>query len=101
MKRVGIALLASQLFLAPYALAQVAHVAPIHRAAKPEIDTQGRVQYIVDLVDDLQDRFPDQIDQTLAGRFAKWHQNRAKNMVRSFEVQYGLQATNMTSWVGN
>lgn len=92
----GLAILSST-----HAVAQ-SQLVPITHASSPIVDEKGRVQYLIDLVKDLHDQFPD-IDTAANDlqRFAPRHGVRARNMARALERQYGISVINMTSYVGD
>src|ERR1700690_3720836 len=79
--------------------------APINLAASaakdPIVDDAGRISYIIDLIDHLQDSFPSEVTDEDIQRFGERPSGQAINMVKWFEEKYEFQHTDMTSWVGN
>lgn len=61
-------------------------------------DEQGRLQYIVDLVEGASNGFPKTAHEDT--RFPPYELPEAQNLVHSFESEYAVQATSMTSLVG-
>jgi hypothetical protein len=105
MKNVLSAILAVAFCMPLAAFAAGSALAPINLAAtngeEPIIDDTGRISYIVDLVDHLQDAFPDAVTSEDRQIFGSRPSSQAINMVKSYEQQYGFQHTDMTSWVGD
>ena len=81
--------------------AEFFRTAPVNQRPNPFSDQQGRVKHLISFAKGVADQFPDDAVPSMDGRFHFRHGNRAKNFVRSLELQYGLSAVGMTSWVGN
>lgn len=81
--------------------AQFAPLAPLKTAANSTTDNFGRVKYLIDISRDAIDGFPDIAPPEVSRRFGSRHLDKAKNMARALELQYGLTVVDMTSWVGN
>ena len=73
--------------------------APIHKAAKPITDAQGRTRVIVDFVDQARDVYPADSFPTFDLKKDR-HQPQVQALVTAYEKRYGFKRAFMTSWVG-
>lgn len=94
------ALIAATLLAALPALA--APPAPVYGGSNSAgvKDQTGRPLYIVDLKEGTDADFAETRAESSLPRFSPRHSGKVKNMAESFERQYGLNAADMTSWVG-
>lgn len=66
----------------------------------PVMDEQGRIRYIVDFVKSAYDSYSDYATPEVAQRFQSWKSHRSKNFARALELQYGITAEGVISYVG-
>ncbi len=76
-------------------------VAPYLRSDRSIKDEQGRVEVIVDFLDDAHLSYPDRPLSREAQTARFTHVPQAVLLVEDFERVHGFQRTGMTSWVGN
>lgn len=92
---VGIAALAS-----PWVTAKTdGEIAPVHRAAQPIKDAQGRIQMIVDF--DFDPKEDTEFENTMSPADAKtWDKQQGKvvNLINQYETKFGFTRSGMTSW---
>lgn len=105
MGRIMIKIIASviMLLLLSYsAVASAVQPAPLFEADENVSikDKSGRTLYIVDLKENTELAFPEERSAKGRQRFPVRHSGKVQNMAESFEQQYGLEAIDMTSWVG-
>ena len=86
----------------------VAAQAPYLRTDTPIKDDQGRVQVIIDFVDDAHMRYPgtlptmptkENFESRKGSEF--FHTEKALALVSDYERRFNFTRTGMTSWVGN
>ena len=65
---------------------------------QPIRDKEGRIHYIIDLVDDVDKGHSDKTP--MDERFGNWHKPATVGAIHGFETKYKLKATGMFSWVG-
>ena len=75
--------------------------APYLRSDRPIKDEQGRIEVIVDFVDDAHLSYPDQPLSREAQTERFTHVPQAVLLVENIERVHGFKRTGMTSWVGN
>ena len=73
--------------------------APVHRAAKPITDDQGRTRIIIDFEDTAQDAYPAELIARFNPKTDRVHP-QVEALVQTYEKQYGFSRVAMTSWVG-
>jgi subtilisin family serine protease len=90
---------ASALALPSFAAKPEGQLAPIHRAAEPIKDAQGRIEMIVDFDFDPKEdtEFPHEISPEDARKWDK-HQGKFVNLLSQYEKKYGFTRSGMTSW---
>jgi Subtilase family len=81
--------------------------APYLPAEKPIKDEQGRVQVVIDFVDDAQFKYPGKFpvvpskDSAIASNLVDFfHTEKSLALAADFEKRYSFRRSGMTSWVG-
>jgi len=73
--------------------------APVHRAAKPITDDQGRTRIIIDFEDTAQDAYPAELIAKFNPKTDRVHP-QVEALIQTYERQHGFTRAGITSWVG-